>query len=160
MLCNESVLYSFFMAELYPIVWIYHILASLVAQMVKTLQCRETRIWSLGWEDPPGEGNAYLLQFSCLKNPMARGAWKAAVHGVEKNQTQPSDYHFHHILFICLSVDGHWGCLHSGTIMNNNIINICIQVVFLFVWTVVFVSLGCILRSGISGHMVTPCLAF
>ena len=41
---NESVLYSFFMAELYPIVWIYHILASLVAQMVKTLQCRETRI--------------------------------------------------------------------------------------------------------------------
>ena len=44
MLCNESVLYSFFMAELYPTVWIYHILASLVAQMVKTLQCRETRI--------------------------------------------------------------------------------------------------------------------
>ena len=37
MLCKESVLYSFFMAELYSIIWIYHILASLVAQVVKTL---------------------------------------------------------------------------------------------------------------------------
>ena len=28
----------------------------------------------------PGEGNAYPLQYSCLKNSMDRGAWRAAVH--------------------------------------------------------------------------------
>ena len=35
----------------------------------------------------PGEGNGYPLQYSCLKNPMGRGAWQATVHGVTKNQT-------------------------------------------------------------------------
>ena len=30
----------------------------------------------------PGEGNDYLLQYSCLENSMDRGAWKAIVHGV------------------------------------------------------------------------------
>ena len=29
----------------------------------------------------PGEGNGKLLQYPCLKNPMERGAWWAAVHG-------------------------------------------------------------------------------
>ena len=32
----------------------------------------------------PGEENAYLLQWFCLGNPMDRGAWWAAVHGVKK----------------------------------------------------------------------------
>ena len=35
----------------------------------------------------PGEGNGYPLQYSCLENPMDRGAWRAAVHGVAKSQT-------------------------------------------------------------------------
>ena len=30
----------------------------------------------------PGEGNGYPLQYSCRGNPMDRGAWRAAVHGV------------------------------------------------------------------------------
>ena len=30
----------------------------------------------------PGEGNGNLLQYSCLENPMDRGAWQATVHGV------------------------------------------------------------------------------
>ena len=30
----------------------------------------------------PGEGNGNLLQYSCLENPMDRGAWWAPVHGV------------------------------------------------------------------------------
>ena len=46
-----------------------------------------------------GEGNGNLLQYSCLENPMDIGAWKAAVHGVAKGQTQLSDFtftfHFH-----------------------------------------------------------------
>ena len=57
---------------------------------------QETRVWSLGWEDPleketathsstlawkipwteePGEGNTNPLQYSCLENPMDGGAW-------------------------------------------------------------------------------------
>ena len=35
----------------------------------------------------PGEGNGYPLQYSCLENPMDRGAWWAAVHGVAQSQT-------------------------------------------------------------------------
>ena len=34
-----------------------------------------------------GEGNGTPLQYSCLENPMDRGAWWAAVHGVTKSRT-------------------------------------------------------------------------
>ena len=30
----------------------------------------------------PGEGNGNSLQYSCLENPMDRGAWRATVHGI------------------------------------------------------------------------------
>ena len=33
----------------------------------------------------PGEGNGNLLQYSCLRNPMDRGAWLDTVHGVPKS---------------------------------------------------------------------------
>ena len=36
----------------------------------------------------PGEGNGNPLQYSCLENPMDRGAWQATVHGVAKSQAQ------------------------------------------------------------------------
>ena len=32
----------------------------------------------------PGVGNGNPLQYSCLGNPMDRGAWRATVHGVTK----------------------------------------------------------------------------
>ena len=32
----------------------------------------------------PGEGNDNPLQYSCLENPMDRGAWQATVHGAAK----------------------------------------------------------------------------
>ena len=35
----------------------------------------------------PGIGNGNPLQYSCLENPMDRGAWWATVHGVTKSQT-------------------------------------------------------------------------
>ena len=45
------------------------------------------------------EGNGTPLQYSCLENPMDRGAWWAAVHGVAESQTRLSDFtftfHFH-----------------------------------------------------------------
>ena len=40
----------------------------------------------------PGEGNGTPLQYSCLENPMDRGAWWAAVHGVAKSRTRLSDF--------------------------------------------------------------------
>ena len=46
-----------------------------------------------------GEGNVTPLQYSCLENPMDRGAWWAAVHGVAKSRTRLIDFtfnfHFH-----------------------------------------------------------------
>ena len=46
-----------------------------------------------------GEGSGNPLQYSCLENPMDRGAWEAAVCGVAKSQTRLSDFtftfHFH-----------------------------------------------------------------
>ena len=35
-----------------------------------------------------GEGNGNPLQCSCLENPVDRGAWWAAVHGVAQSQTR------------------------------------------------------------------------
>ena len=32
----------------------------------------------------PGEGNGNPLQYSCLGNPIDRGAWQATIHGVTK----------------------------------------------------------------------------
>ena len=42
----------------------------------------------------PGEGNGNLLQYSCLGNPMDRGASQATVHGVAKSKIQLSNSHF------------------------------------------------------------------
>jgi len=35
----------------------------------------------------PGGGHGNPLQYSCLENPMDRGAWQATVHGVAKSHT-------------------------------------------------------------------------
>ena len=42
------------------------------------------------------EGNGTPLQYSCLENPMDRGAWWAAVHGVAESWTRLSDFTFTH----------------------------------------------------------------
>ena len=59
--------------------------------MVKNLpsmqEPQETWVWSLGREDPLEEGMGIPLQYSCLGNPMDRGAWWATVHRVTKSQT-------------------------------------------------------------------------
>jgi len=36
----------------------------------------------------PGEGRGNPLQYSCLENPMDRGAWRATVHTVAKSWTR------------------------------------------------------------------------
>ena len=40
----------------------------------------------------PGEGNGNPVEYSCLENPMDRGAWQATVHGVAKSWTRLSDF--------------------------------------------------------------------
>ena len=56
-----------------------------VALMVKKLPVnargQEMWVWSGG---PPGGGNGNPLQYSCLENPMDRGAWWATVQGGHK----------------------------------------------------------------------------
>ena len=39
----------------------------------------------------PGEGSVYPLQYSCLEDPMNRGAWWATVPEVTKNRTRLSN---------------------------------------------------------------------
>ena len=40
----------------------------------------------------PGEGNGNPLHYSCLENPMDRGAWWDILHGVAKSRTRLSDF--------------------------------------------------------------------
>ena len=63
--------------------------ASLVVQWLKKtfLPIQEAQARPLGQEDPL-EKERRPLQYSCLENPMDRGAWRAKVHGVAKRQTQ------------------------------------------------------------------------
>ena len=58
---------------------------------------QESWVQSLGWEDPLDEGNGNPLQYSCLENPMDRGAWWAILHRVAKSRTRLSDFTFFHI---------------------------------------------------------------
>ena len=65
------------------------------------------RICGLGPKGPPwwvstlaraiwsGEGNGNPLHYSCLVNPVDRGAWWASVHGVTQSQTQLKQLSMH-----------------------------------------------------------------
>ena len=44
--------------------------------------------WIRGSGISSGEGNGNPLQYSCLENPVDRGAWQATVHGVVKSWTR------------------------------------------------------------------------
>ena len=60
-------------------------------------QCRrwkETQVWCLGQEDPLEKEMA--LQYSCLENPLDRGAWQSIVHRVAKSWTQLIMYACNH----------------------------------------------------------------
>ena len=60
--------------------------------MVKNpLVVQETRVPSLGLEEPLEKGMATEAQYSCLENPVNKEAWWTTVHGVAKSWTQLSD---------------------------------------------------------------------
>ena len=61
---------------------------SLVAQTVKASAYNAGDAGSIpGSGRSPGNGNGNQLQYSCLENPTAGGAWWARVSGVTKSQT-------------------------------------------------------------------------
>ena len=49
---------------------------------------------------PPGGGHGNPLQYSCLENPMDRGAWWATVQGVAKSQTRLKQLSLHIQMFV------------------------------------------------------------
>ena len=60
---------------------------------VKASACNAGDLGSIpGSGRSPRGGNGNPLQYSCLENPMDRGAWWATVHGVTKSQTRLSDF--------------------------------------------------------------------
>ena len=56
-----------------------------IVQNLPTMQ--ETWVQSPGLGRSPGEGNGNPPLYSCLENPMDRGAWQAIVHGVPESWT-------------------------------------------------------------------------
>ena len=55
------------------------------ASLIKSSACNAGDLGSIpGLGRSTGEGNAYPFQYSCLDNPMVRGAWRAIVHRVER----------------------------------------------------------------------------
>ena len=67
---------------------------SLVAHSVKNLPAmQETRVWSLGQEDPLEKGNGNPLQYSRLGNPMGGRGWGTTVQGSQRIECYWSDWH-------------------------------------------------------------------
>ena len=50
----------------------------------------------------PGGGHGNPHQYSCLENPMGRGAWRATVHGVTKRRTWLKRLSTHTLVFLSL----------------------------------------------------------
>ena len=70
-----------------------------MAQMVKNLPGNAGDVGLIpGSGRYPGGGNDNSLQYSCLENPMDRGAWWATVHRVAKSHTRLKQLSTHVIL--------------------------------------------------------------
>ena len=61
----------------------------------------------------PEEGNGNPLQYSCMENPMDRGAWRTTVHGVTKNQTQLSNWALYYVCIYTSEPPGKHIYLHK-----------------------------------------------
>ena len=86
------------------------ILKMLVLQCLYIALLRLAKSWQNAFHNPvsvlipglgrsPGEGSGNPLQYSCLENPMDRGAWWATVCGAQKSQTWLSNDNNNTILF-------------------------------------------------------------
>ena len=109
---------------------------------------KETQVRSLDWEDPPGGGNVNPFQYSCLENPINRGALWATIHGFTKSWTWLSDW-----THTSLSVDRNLGCLQMLAPVNKSAMNVGLQVSS-------GDSLDILPEVGLLGHLVVLCLRF
>ena len=81
-----------FFAILNALLLMYHCWGFPGGSEGKASACNEGDLGSIpGSRRSPGEGNGNPLQYSCLENPMGRGAWRATVHGVAKSRTRLSN---------------------------------------------------------------------
>ena len=98
-----NLLYDSFSLMLFPLFCIVFSIAEESRVFHWSLSCKESNCNEgdsgliPGLAKSPGEGNGYSLQYSCLGNPMDRGAWQATVHGVSKSWTQLSNWTHAHI---------------------------------------------------------------
>ena len=91
--------------------------ASPVAQLVKNLPANAGDAGSIpGSGRSPGEGNGTPLQYSCLGNPMDRGAWRAIVYGVKKSWTRLSVHAYIHMFILLYSLLIHLTSLVAQTV--------------------------------------------
>ena len=58
---------------------------SAVENLPEMQELQKTWVQFLCQEDPLEGGHGNPLQYSCLENPMDRGAWRAAVHRISKS---------------------------------------------------------------------------
>ena len=90
---------------IYVCIYIYiytHVYNTQVAQMIKCLPAmQETWVQPLGPTPgsgrSPGEGNGKPLQYSCLENPMDRGAWQVTDYGIAESNTSERLHFFFNI---------------------------------------------------------------
>ena len=88
-----------------------------MAQLVKNLPAmQESWVQSLGWEDSPGEGKGYALQYSGLENSMD-SPWGHK----ESDTTERLSLHY---LYFIHSVDEYSGCFHILVFANYAVMNI------------------------------------
>ena len=73
---------------MFVLLTIIHTMGNLGGSEVKNMPAKAGDLCSIpGSGRSPGEENGNPLQYSCLENPMDRGAWRGTVHGVAKNRT-------------------------------------------------------------------------
>ena len=59
-----------------------------INQAVLVVKNLPAKVLSLGGDDPLEAECMATIQYSCLENPIDRGAWRATAHGILKHQTQ------------------------------------------------------------------------
>ena len=117
------------------------------------LEMQETRVPSLGQEDPLEKGTAYPRQCFCLGNPMDRGAWWATVHGVAESQIGLC-LHVHACTHIHTHTHTHRGAdLHLGDTHCGRTCGVYLSSDFLLTPELFIIFIGCYTFFSYTGQL-------